>query len=172
MTAKNCLETHGKLKDDFPILKHLIDSEVDSAVARGGLFKAFLRAHVRQLSGPQKVGRPTTGPKFKPVIQRRGRKSAAPLSPNSTNIQLAALAKAYMECMHCSGTRAAEQTLLAITGVCRAADKRRLARLISELPGRAHDMRARRGTKSQPVENVVPDLSLAGMLNHYAAKSK
>lgn len=160
------------LAETFPQLGGLSDDELESALAERGLMGAFVRAHVKRLSSPRKVGRPAGEPKFKLVIQRRGRKSAAPLSPNSTNIQLAELARIYMEIMHCTGTEAAKATLLAINGVCKPADKRRLARLIPEVPARAHDRRIVRQADSQNGNTIIPDLSFVGQLKQCADKPK
>lgn len=160
------------LAETFPQLGGLSDDELESALAERGLMGAFVRARVKRLSSPRKVGRPAGEPKFEPVIQRRGRKSAAPLSPNSTNIQLAELAVIYMEAMHCTGTEAAEAALLVINGVCKPADKRRLAKLISEVPARAHDRRIVRQADSQNGNAIVPDLSFVGLLKQCAEKPK
>ena len=152
----------------FPQLDRLTKEEFDSVVAKRGLLGAFVRAHIRELEDPPKVGRPAGDPKRKRTIQRRGRKAAAPLSPNSTNIQLAELAKIYMGLMRCSGTEAAEATLLAINGVCKPTDKRRLAKLISEVPARAHDRRFRKEANSHDERSIVPDLSFVGLLKQCA----
>ncbi len=160
----------SSLKADFPQLKILTDEELEAVIASGGgLLRALSRAHAKRLASPRKVGRPAGPVKFKPVIQRRGKTSDTPLSPRSTNIQLAELAKAYMDCVGCSGAEAAEATLLELTGLCTPENKRRLAKLIAELPGRAQDKRVVHGNKAISVSS---DLSFAAMLNNFANKSK
>lgn len=160
------------LVEIFPRLKGLSGDELESALDERGLMGAFVRAHVKRLSNPRPVGHPEGEPALKPVIQRRGRKSAAPLSPNSTNIQLAELAKIYMGIMHCTGTEAAKATLLAINGTCKPTDKRRLAKLIPEVPARAHDRRIRQEANGHNETPNVPDLSFVGQLKQCVEKSK
>jgi hypothetical protein len=74
-----------------------------------------------------------------------------------------------MDCVGCSGAEAAEATLLELTGLCTPENKRRLAKLIAELPGRAQDKRVVHGNKAISVSS---DLSFAAMLNNFANKSK
>jgi hypothetical protein len=161
----------AELKETFPQLRILADTELETAVASGGLLRALILSHVRALTAPRRVGRPRKAPKPKVVIQRRGRKGVR-LSPNSTNIQLAELAKAYADCLECSFADAAEATLIELTGKSTPRDTRKLAKLISELPGRQHDraMRARGRQHGNEIYGAFSDLSVSELLKRYQAR--
>lgn len=156
------------LKADFPQLEILTDDELESAIAKGRMFSAFVHARIKRLTSPRPAGRPRKPPKAKKVIQRRGRLGKK-ISPNSTNIQLAELAQTFGECLNCSNTEAAKAVLLEVTGSTDPVLIRRLAKLMSELSGRAQDKAARRASPSSEVAltEELPS-SFSAMLNHYA----
>lgn len=166
-----------ELKAALPSLKNLTDSELEDGLSRGGLLAAFLKSRVKRLTAPRGVGRPEGLAKSKKVIQRRGRGDGR-MSLNSTNIQLAELAKTYMECQRgdCTHTEAAAVTLKVVTGHCSPKDKRRLAKLISELPSRerAKDVKNREEKPSVAEYLPIPEnlSTFAAQLNFYAKKSK
>lgn len=164
----------SEIKAEFQQLEILADDELDAAISRGGMVAAFIAATVKRIQVPRGVGRPSA-PKSKVLFHRRGR-SDGRMSPNSTNIQLAELAKLYAECQPagCTNMDAARAALLATTGKCASGDQRRLAKLMSNLPSRERGkelkLRARAAHgKNVPMQNLS---SLSAQLNFYAKKYK
>lgn len=162
------------IKAEFPQLALLTDDELDGAIARGGMTAAFIAATMKRIQTPRGVGRPATT-KAKKLFQHRGRFDGR-MSPNSSNIQLAELAKLYAECQPagCTNMKAAEAALRATTGKCQVADKRRLAKLISNLASRERGKDLKRRDQSAEVGNIATQnlCSVAAQLNFYAKKAK
>lgn len=162
------------IKAEFQQLEILADDELEAAISSGGMVAAFIAATVKRIQAPRSVGRPSE-PKAKALFQRRGR-SDGRMSPNSTNIQLAELAKLYAECqpVGCTNMDAAKAALVATTGKCSLGDQRRLAKLMSNLPsrerGKALKLRDRSGDAMEPTTQNLS--SLAAQLNFYAKKRK
>jgi hypothetical protein len=154
------------IKAAFPQLQILTDDELKES---GTLMKALAHARVKRLVMPRGVGRPPGSPKLRPVIPARGRKAEVRFSQKSTNIQVAEMAKGYMLFIKCTAVKAAEVTLLELTGVCKPDHRRRLAKLISEVSARSRD---RDVSVPRSVEPAPVAGSVTAMLNFYANKLK
>lgn len=164
--------TAAKLKEDFPQLDILTDDELESAIAKGGMLSALIRAGVKRLETPRKVGRPRKQLKGRKAIPRRGRKSDEQFSPNSSNIRLAELALTYAECLKCSHVEAAKATLLAVGS---KADSRRIRKLAKLIADATYKRRQAEGELRRQTNAATPTSdvsSFSGMLLYTASLSK
>lgn len=150
------------LKIDFPILAIISDAEFATEINSGGLVRAMTKARIRSMCNPtpRGRGRPKTEPKIMPLFHKRGRKSEQPLVNGRTNIMIADLARVYRDGLKCTAAKAAEATLITLTGNCTKQEKRRLAKLVTESDSRLSD----KLVTSTTAESRQPDLTMWGGL--------
>lgn len=154
------------LKNGFPSLAVLTDEELVEVMESRGLLQALARAHMKKLRQPRGRGRPAKSKEAKQIHTKRGRISKMPLIAGRSNIRLAELAYTYMECMKCQPVAAAEATLKVLKGSCTYEEKRRLAKLISEVPSRDRDKEVTLRHERRPEPAPAPQYSLIDQLNH------